>query len=377
VSNESNLPERVPKNGFSMAWKVPVGPGYSGPIIVGNKVIVAFQRDGKEILQARDRENSAVLWSVDYPTDFSGGMFGELGPRATPCASSDVVVSLGAESVLQCVELANGNVKWRRQLSKEMSIPDSFFGAACSPIIEQGLVLVNLGAKDGAGIVAFRLKDGSLAWKSTDEEASYSSPIVADLGGKRTALFFARSGLHGLDPQTGASRFYFRWRARIDASVNAATPLVRGQQIFISSSYNTGAVLLDVDQGELKPIWKSNETLTCHYNTCVESNGFLFGIDGRQEGGARLQCVEWTTGNVKWTEERFGCATLTLAGSHLWIVKEDGTLVLAKASPEAFTPLGSQRILDGPVRAHPALAYGCLYVRNNQHLVGIKLVDAP
>src|SRR5207237_5976406 len=112
-----------------------------------------------------------------------------------------------------------------------------------SPVVDDGLILVNVGGKD-AGIVAFRLEDGKEVWKATKDGASYASPVVREIDGAKHAIFFTREGAVILDPKTGAIRHQQRWRARYDASVNAATPLVLGDQVFFSASYETGALLL-------------------------------------------------------------------------------------------------------------------------------------
>src|SRR5439155_342167 len=100
--------------------------------------------------------------------------------------------------------------------------------------------LVNVGGKD-AGIVAFALDSGKELWKATSDGASYSSPVLANLGDATHAVFFTRLGVVLVDPKDGTVRFQMRWRARIDASVNAATPLIIGDTAFFSTSYDTGA----------------------------------------------------------------------------------------------------------------------------------------
>src|SRR5262249_49384667 len=152
------------------------------------------------------------------------------------------------------------------------------------------------------------------------------------LGGKPTALFFARSGLHGIEPRTGDEFFFFPFRARIDASVNAATPIVWNERVFITSSYNVGGALLDCKSGKPEVVWKAQEPLAAHFNTPVKVGDHLYAIDGRQEGGARLVCVEWATGKLRWDVPDFGCASLLAADGKIFILRESGELVLAKAS---------------------------------------------
>src|SRR5207249_11978760 len=130
-------------------------------------------------------------------------------------------------------------------------VAKGFFGAAGSPLVEDGRVIANIGGR-GAGIVAFDAKTGKVLWTATDDEASYSSPVGATIGGRRSAVFLTRNGLVGLDPATGQVQFQRQWRARQSASVNAATPLIIGDLIFGSSEYGPGAAVLSVDGSTVK-----------------------------------------------------------------------------------------------------------------------------
>ncbi|PYV88002.1 MAG: hypothetical protein DMG05_16340 [Acidobacteria bacterium] len=186
-------------------------------------------------------------------------------------------------------------------------------------------------------------------------------------------MFFTRSGLTDVDPTSGQVRFQFPWRARIRASVNAATPLVVGDLVFLSASYQTGAVLLQVKGNQVKPLWSSDEVMSNHYATSVYHNGYLYGFHGRQEYGPSLRCVELKTGKVQWNMDQFKAGTVTLADNTLIVLKEDGELILAAASPKEFRPSARAQVLSGTVRSYPALADGYLYARNQRTLVCVSL----
>ena len=221
--------------------------------------------------------------------------------------------------------------------------------------------------------MAFDAASGKTLWTSTTDEASYSAPIVADIAGQHTAVFFTRTGLVALDPATGAVRYQFRWRARMAASVNAATPIVVKDQIFLSASYGTGAVLLQVANNAVKPVWSGDESLSNHYSTSVHKDGYLYGFEGRQEFGQSLRCIELATGKVMWNVEGFGAGTLLIAGEALVITRESGEFVLAPASPKAFRFASRAQVIPGIVRAYPALADARYYVRNERELRAFDL----
>ncbi len=355
------------------AWRRPVGLGVAGPVVAGGSLYLFQLEGGEETLSAFDPATGAERWRLGYPCDYEGGMFRERGPRATPAVAAEGIVTFGSAGVLQLVG-RDGKLRWRRDLHREYNVPDGYFGASCSPALHGGLALLNLGGAPNAGLAAFRLADGKTAWTATADTASYSSPVVADIAGRPTALFFARTGLHGVDPATGAGRFFHRFRSRMDASVNAATPLVRGNEVFLSSSYGVGSTVVDCGGAAPQLKWRQEDVLACHFNTPVRIGDDLYGIDGRHEGRPSLQCVAWATGAVRWTEANFGCATALAAGKFLWLMREDGELALVEAAPAGFRPRGRQKLFDqGPVRAHPALADGTLYVRGPKELLALPL----
>ena len=78
-----------------------------------------------------------------------------------------------------------------------------------------------------------------------------------------------------------------------------------------------------------------------------------------------LRAVEFNTGTVKWSVDRFRAGTILLAGDRLLVLRESGELILAEASPEAFKPIAHAQVLPPTVRSYPALADGFLYARNN------------
>jgi len=197
--------------------------------------------------------------------------------------------------------------------------------------------------------------------------------VSATFGGQRSALFLTREGLIGLDPATGSTLFQRVWRSRSASSVNAATPLVVGDLIFVSATYETGAAVLRVKGNELTRLWASDEALSNHYATSVYYKGYLYGFHGRQEFSPSFRAVALNTGAVQWSMDKFRAGTVTLAGDRLLILRETGQLILAEATPEAFRQIAQAQILSGTVRALPALSDGFLYLRNDDTLVCLDL----
>jgi outer membrane protein assembly factor BamB len=368
----TNLAATWPKDGPSLKWQKEVGQGFSGPIVVSGKLLLFHRAGDKETVECLDANTGNRIWLFDYPTTYRESYVSDTGPRATPCIASNRVYTYGAEGMLHCLDFASGKKLWSVDATKDFGARQSFFGIACSPLVEGKLVLLDVGGTK-AGIVAFDAETGTVAWKTPAAEASYSSPIVAAVRGKRYGFFFTREGLATLEPATGKVLWQFPWRPAIEASVNAATPLVINDLIFISTSYARGAALLRFDEAKPQPVWSGDDQLSNHYSTSVHYNGFLYGYHGRQEQGCELRCVELQTGKVMWSIDRFGAGTITLAGGDLLLLTEKGELIKAPAIPKEFKPVARAQILGFETRAHPAIGNGFLFARDKRRLVCVDL----
>ncbi|MDB5298538.1 MAG: alcohol dehydrogenase [Phycisphaerales bacterium] len=373
VAANEGLAAQWPAGGPTVLWSREVGQGFAGPVAAGGKVVL-FHRAGEvERVECMEAKAGKVVWSAEYPTAYQDDFNFDPGPRAMPTIAGERVYTFGAEGALHCWEFATGKPVWAVDTKKQFAAGKGFFGMVCSPLVEGNAVILNIGGADGAGIVAFDKDNGKLLWKATDDEASYSSPVAATFHGKRYVLVFSRAGLVAIDPPTGKVEFRFPWRSRMNASVNAATPLVIDDLVFISASYNTGAALLRIGEKGPEKVWSGDDAMSNHYATCVYADGFLYGFDGRQESGPNLRCVELKTGKVRWSEDHFGAGNLLLAGGRLLVLTEKGELIGAPASPDGFKPTGRAQILGFGTRAYPALADGLLFARDKGKLVCIDL----
>ena len=366
------LTEKWASTGPRVIWRKQVGQGLSGPVVAQNRLILFHRVADREVVESFDALTGAPQWRHAYPTTYRDDFGFDEGPRAVAVVSDGRVYTYGAEGKLHAVELATGKPLWDVDAMRQFEVAKGFFGAAGSPLIDEGKVIANIGGRKG-GIVAFDAQSGKAVWTATADAASYSSGVGATILGRRYAVFLTREGLVGLDPATGQVRFQRPWRARQAASVNAATPLVVGNAIFVSAEYGPGAGLLQFDGTKLVDVWLSNDVLSNHYATSVHHEGHLYGFHGRQEFGPVFRAVHLQSGKVLWSTERFGAGSVTLAGNRLLIVRETGELILAAASPKSFQTIAKAQILPPTVRAYPALADGVLYVRNDDTLIALDL----
>jgi outer membrane protein assembly factor BamB len=375
TTSETGLLTQFPQDGPPLVWEKAVGSGYSGPVVSGDRLILFHRVDDREVIECLEAATGKNRWKFDYETNYQDAYAKGNGPRSTPLIAEGRVFTLGAGGQLHCLDLASGKKIWDRALNTEYHVKEGFFGVATSPLVDHGRLLINVGGPN-AGIVAFAADTGKELWKATGDDASYASPVTVTMDGKELTLFFTRDGVVILDPATGTVKFKQRWRARISASVNAASPIVGDDLAFFSSSYQTGALVLQLTKNSATKVWSNDESLSCHYNTPVLHAGMLYGIDGRQEERPRLRCVALKTGKVHWTKEQFGCASLILADRRLFALTEDGDLVMIDPTPQAYREMSRAKVLKPTCRAEAALAGGRLFARDESRL-GCWLLAKP
>jgi outer membrane protein assembly factor BamB len=360
-------------------WKRDAGDGVAGVAVAQGHVVLFHRVGNEERVEAMEPLTGHVIWKVAFSTSFRSQVptAGD-GPRCVPLIHGDSVIVFGASGDLRSLSLANGQEKWSRMVNKEFNAPDGYFGVGSTPIVEGNKLLVNVGGeRTNAGVVAFDLESGKTVWTATSEQPSYSAPTAATIGGVRHVIFATRLNVVSIDPETGAVRFQFPFGQR-GPTVNAATPLVIDDKVFVTASYGIGAVLAKVSADRADTVWTTDK-MSSQYPTAIHKDGYLYGINGRQDAGvASLCCLDLKTGMTTWNQRSFGMATFILASGKLLIVKTDGTLVVADPDPKEFHQVASARVLDNassnnPALALPALSNGLLYVRDARALKCIDL----
>lgn len=366
-----SLPERLVADKLKPLWSYRLGSGYAGPVVVGKQVIVFHRVGDEEVVDAVDVATGKQLWRAASPASYRGGVDPnrDAGPRCVPVVWQNSVFAYGAGGDLVCVSLDKGKVLWRRELAADYDAEEGYFGAGSTPILAGGKLLVNVGGKN-AGLVALDPATGKTLWQATKENASYSSPTLARIDGKEQAIFVTRLNCVAVDPDGGKVTTLFPF-GQTGPTVNAATPLVIGDKLFVTASYNIGAELRQLAADGAKQLWASDDVLSSQYNTAVEHKGYLYGIHGREDvGGAELRCVELAGGKVQWAKSGFGVAHLILAGDRILLVGVSGNLTLIAANPREYEELGRHALGVGTTRALPAFSGGKLYLRTSSNSGG-------
>jgi len=368
TSTETGLLQTWDAKGPPLLWQREVGEGFSTPVVAGERLVLFHRIGDEEIVECLNAASGKPMWKQTNPTKYEDPLGKGDGPRSTPLVGGGRVYTLSPSGLLRCLKLTDGERIWQRALLEDYTVPASFFGVGTSPILEGGRLILNLGARD-AGIVAFDKDSGKEVWKATGDEASYSSPIAATIDGVRHVIFLTRQGIVSLNPTDGAVRFSKRWRSRMNASVNAATPVAISDQLFFTACYETGAILVKAKKDGIEEVWSNDRSLSCHFGTPVYHEGFLYGFHGRQETGTEFRCVEAKSGEVRWSKDGFGCGSMILAEGNLIVLSEGGELVLVECKSDRYREKARASVLTGPCRAHMALANGRLYARDNKKLV--------
>ncbi len=363
---DEQLLESWPADGPRQLWTRRVGMGFAGPAVVGQRAIVFHRVGESERVEALDVRTGEQLWQTDFDATYKPGYNSDTGPRCVPVIYKDRVYLFGAAGDLHCVALTDGKKKWSRGAYNDFQGDESYFGAGSTPVVFGDKLMVTVGGRNGAGIVAFSLEDGKTLWKATDEEATYSSPTTATINGQQHVVFLTRDNALSLDAKNGDLRFKIPFGKR-GLTVTAASPIVFDDHMFLTASYRIGAKLVKFGEKETTTVWSSDDVMSSQYGTAVHRDGFLYGIHGREDQGvAELRCVEAKSGKVQWTVDGFGVAHLILAGDKLLILKVNGGLVLAAAAPERFRKIAEASISSDTTRALPALADGRLFVKTNR-----------
>lgn len=359
VASET-LPAALP-GAPKLLWKTNVGTGIAGVTVNGDRAFtMGNPTKSKDVVVCLDLKTGKPAWKHEFPLDLDPNLF-EGGPRATPTVDGSLVYSVSHQGDLFALDAATGRTVWYRHLQRDFGGKRPSWGFSGSPLVEDNLLLLDAGGPGGS-TVALNKATGEVVWKRGSDKAGYASPVVADLAGKRTLVMFKGEALVGLDVSSGRELWRAPWRT--DYDINAATPLVVGNSILITSGYGTGAALYEVTSGGIAQKWR-NKSLRAHFNTPVAQHGYVFGIDGNS-GGGNLVCLELATGAVKWTEKSVKGGSLILAGEQLICFTEKGELVICDAAPAGFRATLRAQILSKRSWVQPTLSGGRLFVKNNE-----------
>ena len=378
-NRDNSLPEKIGRwgaDGPKVLWKQPVGEAHSSPVVAKGLVYAFYQPKGKDAdaLAAFDVATGERKWEQSYARAKFSPQFGN-GPRGTPAIADGKAYTLGGTGVLACWDAADGRVLWQVDTLKEYKAPNLSFGVSGSPLVAGGKVFVNVGGK-GAGVAAFDAATGKLAWKATDDKASYSSPILADVGGTKQVVFLTAAGLAGFDPDTGKEFWRHPFK---DALKESATSPLYQNGVLYGSSVTLGSVALKLG-GTAPPekLWMSPQ-LNCYFSTpaFLSSPDTLFMLNGKLSitPSITLRAVEAKSGKVLWERPNVGkyhAALVVGACGDLLMLDDGGDLSVIAGNRDRFEERCRAKVC-GPTWAHPAVSDGRVFLRDENELICVSL----
>lgn len=358
------------QGGLQQLWKQPSGGGYSSFSVADGVAFTIEQRRGQEVVAAYNVETGRELWTHAWDalyTDSTGD-----GPRSTPTWHEGRLYALGALGELRCLDARTGKLIWSKNILKENGASNNQWGMAASPLVVDDKVVVIPGGGNGKSVVAYNAKSGERVWGALGDAASYTSPMLVSLAGRRQVLAVTARRVAGLAPEDGAVLWEFPWANSI--GINVAQPIVvDANRFFVSAGYGKGAALVELTSagGKLSAasVWE-RASMKNKFNSSVLHEGHVYGLD---EG--MLTCVDVATGEQKWKARGYGYGQVTLASGHLIVTTEEGEIALVRATPAGHTELARFPALEGRTWNCPAIANGRLLVRNATQMACYKLTD--
>jgi outer membrane protein assembly factor BamB len=348
-------------------WRREVGEGWSSFAVFGGAAVTQEQRGDEEVVVRYDLETGNEVWVHTDRTALLTTIGGR-GPRATPTIADGRVYALGATGILNCLELESGELIWSRNLVDDQQVRLADYGMPASPLLVDDLVVVQL-ARVGSSLVAYRRSDGEPVWRAGEDSGSYSSPILATLGGIRQILIVNQRSVAGHLPESGEILWREEWPL---PGEKITPPLLLGEdRLLVSAGYGVGSRLLHLRAGEagltVDELWASPR-LKSKFASMVLHEGTVYGLDD-----GVLTALDPETGERLWKHGRYGHGQLILVGDLLLIQSEKGYVVLVEPTPEEHRELARLEALSGKTWNPPALAGRHLLVRNNREAACYEL----
>ena len=334
-------------------WEREVGIGHSSPSIAGERLFTVGFDSEQELdrVVCLNAETGEQLWALQYSARIRDTGHGG-GTLTTPAVFGGRVFVTSREGALRCLDAESGEVLWLRDLARDLDTAPLAYGFGGSPLVLDDKVVCNVGKT-----VAVDAETGETLWATRDLLALYSTPTTFDLDGVRTVATFTKEGLFLLDEATGDERFHFPWR-KGSVTVNAASPVIVGERIFISSSYNHGCALIDFSTGEPGAMWE-NKSMGTKLSASVLVGDYLYGFDD-----SKLKCID-LDGKERWRKRGLGMGALMAADGRLLVASEKGELLIVAAEPDKYVELSSRRVFtSGVCWTNPVLSKGRVYLRN-------------
>jgi outer membrane protein assembly factor BamB len=362
VSLEKGLLRSWPESGPKILWKKPIGSGFSSVTAVGDALYTMAVEGESETAYRLRESDGEVVWRVPlgpvFPETFGNG------PRSTPTVEGEVVYALAASGRLHALKAKDGTRLWEVDLAKELGSTMPLRGFSPSPLVDGDLVLLEAGGTEGKAVVALDKKTGKLRWSALNGKPGYVTPLAVTIDGVRQYVFVrtAEGDILSLLPD-GKVHWQHSWKKGAIASPLFVPP----NRIFASASEDAGAILLEIGKADgkatVREVW-NNRLMKNHFSSPVLYEGHIYGFDN-----ASLKCLVAETGEQKWVQRGYGKGSLIVADGLLYVLSDQGQLILAEATPAGFQEKGRVKVMEGKTWVAPVLSHGRIYLRDEDEMI--------
>lgn len=362
ISPEKGINKNWKAKAPKLLWKAQLtDQGTGGPAIAGGRVYILDHQGANDIVRCLDARTGRDIWKTPYRSQ-SKNDYGYT--HTTPTVTGGKVFTLSRVGLVNCLDARSGKILWSKNIGA--SLPG--WDLAMSVRVDGNKAIVVPGAP-GATVMALSTVNGKPLWKcSAGDKPGYATPVLATIGGTQQYVVFCATKVIGVNAANGKLLWSFPWKTEYD--VNAADPIPLGNSVFITSGYNHGCALLDVAGGKAKARYQ-NRALHSQFTSPVYVNGALFCTN---EGS--LVCLDPKSGKVLWQQRGFEKGGVAYVDGALVVVDgANGDVALVSASTRGYQELGRIRspLGGGSVWTPPAIANGCLFVRNKGALACFSL----
>ncbi|HET9229569.1 MAG TPA: PQQ-binding-like beta-propeller repeat protein [Thermoanaerobaculia bacterium] len=370
VSAETGLPRSFPAEGPRILWKRAIGEGFSAISVVGDRLYTMDSDGTTEYVLALETGSGKEVWRVPAGPKLIDSMGN--GPRTTPTLDEGTVYAMGSHGRLLALKAADGAKIWEVDLPQAFGAKRPNWGYSGSPLIDGDLLILEVGGKDGKGVVAFEKATGKVRWGALDGDPAYSSPVVMTIGGIKQYVVPRRANSQTVSLRPDGSVL---WTHPGPFSVIASAMLIPPDKVYVSGGDDAGAVLMRIKtedgKATVEELWKTR-AMKNHFNNAVLVGDHIYGFDN-----ATFKCLSVATGEPTWAFRGLGKGSLLVADGDLLIVLSDvGTLLLVKATPDDYTELARFQVMEGKAWTAPTLANGRLYLRDNDEILALEMKAA-
>jgi len=383
------LISKFPDEGPNILWKVDLGEGHAAPAIYNGKVYILdyLEQEKADALRCFSLITGEELWQRKHNVHIkrNHGM-----SRTVPAVTDDFILTIGPKGHVMCSNPTNGDFIWGLDLVKEYKTEIPFWYTGQCPMIDNDTAIIAPGGK--SLLIGVDCATGEVAWETPNPDnwqMSHSSVMPMILNGKEMYVYAAIGGICGISA-SGKDKGEVLWKLKdFSPNVVAPSPLIFDDgKIFMTAGYGAGSILFKVEKENdeysvnILQEFKPKKGMASEQQTAVVYKDHVFIILPKDAGSLRNQmacCKPDDFENILWTSgktQRFGLGPYIIADGKFFILNDNGTLTIAKASTKEFIPLDKRRILQGHDAWGPiAIADGKLLMRDSKQMVCIDIQD--